>query len=125
MSWAWSSIAWLPLAAAGCGAAVDWEPISPDQKDYPEVVDRASRRKHASDGCAEGEEPIKLGIVHARGEQDETIPAIAREAASHGGTHYVVGNDNKHDGVEGTAAWGHVDLRETRATWAVVYRCAP
>lgn len=121
----WTGVTFsVAFATTGCGAAAEWEPITPDQKDYPAVVDVASRRKHPSDGCAEGDEPIKLGIVHAKGEEDETIPAIAKEAASHGGTHYVVEGD-KQDGYVATGGYGHIDIRATRATWAVVYRCAP
>ena len=100
------------------------ESTHPDQQEYPPAVDAASRVKQPSDACPGGGEPIKLGVVRAQGDQGETIVAIAKEAANHGGTHYVVRGDDKHAGVEGSYyGGGHWEAHNTRATWAVVYRC--
>jgi hypothetical protein len=112
------------LTAQACGASIaEWDPTHPDQQEYAQVVDRASRVKQPSDACPGGGDPVKLGVVRARGDQGETIEAIAKEAAQHGGTHYVVQGDDKHAGFEGTYHYGGFEAHDLRATWAVVYRC--
>jgi hypothetical protein len=113
------------VALLGCGAAIEWTPAHPDSKDYPRVVETAVRVRHPADQCTSGGVPVKLGIVHADGEEDEVIPAIAKEAAEHGGTHYVVGGDKTDYELSGVVYGGHVHLRDDsqRFTWAVVYRC--
>jgi hypothetical protein len=58
------------------------------------LVDVASRVGDPSLAC-DGAERETLGVVHAYGERDDVIPAIAAEAAEHGGTHYVLGGDER------------------------------
>jgi hypothetical protein len=113
------------VALLGCGAAVDWSPAHPENKDYPRVVDTAVRVRHPGDQCTSAQMLIKLGVVHADGDEDEVIPAIAREAAEHGGTHYVVEGDKTQHDLSGVVYGGYAHLRDDpqRATWAVVYRC--
>jgi len=70
-----------------------------------------------------------LGVISADGEPDQVIGAMAEEAAENGGTHYVVRGDEKElyfvTQVWATrnAAFATTTPRQTRQTWAVVYRC--
>lgn len=113
------------VAVLGCGASVDWSPAHPETKDYPQVVEAASRVHDPAAECSSGQELIKLGVVHADGDEDEVIPAIAKEAAEHGGTHYVVEGDKTRHDLSGVIAgnYAHLEDDPKRATWAVVYRC--
>ena len=118
-------------AVVGCGNAATWDPKSPD-KEYPRAVELASRVHAAHDAC-ESANRVTLGVVHAEGDPDAVIRALAAEAAAHGGTHYVI--DGAADDVElvttglGTrvgattlvGASTHQEI--TRAMWATVYRC--
>ncbi len=117
----------IAVAAFGCGTEVDWSPKYAKQPEYPQVVEVASRVRHSLPDCS------RIGVVHSDGEVDDVVPALAREAAEHGGTHYTIeGDDEESDVVtKGTAttvgnltfmhARSHTET--TRYIWAIVYRC--
>lgn len=115
------------VVALGCGTGAEWSPKYPKQPDYPQVVDVASRVRHPLPECS------RIGVVHADGEPEEVIPALAREAADHGGTHYTLeGDDTDNEVVTrgsattvGGTTFSHSRIRidSTRYVWAIVYRC--
>jgi hypothetical protein len=114
------------FACAACGPQVDFEPKHPEQPEYPRVLDVASRVPAAVQAC-EPEDRVTVGVVHAYGDPDDVIPALAKEAAQRGGTHYVVEGD-KEDVRLGSFAVqnrvGNTTVNVERAIWAIVYRCA-
>ena len=120
------------LGCTGCGTYVEFEPKHPHQADYPRATDVASRVREASKAC-NSDDRITIGVVHADGDPDDVIPALAKEAADCGGTHYVVEGDKEDveyrtTGVAHTI--GHTTFVSTRTQtdvsrriWAIVYRC--
>jgi hypothetical protein len=95
-------------------------------RDYPAV--KAAYRIHSVD--AEACEPI--GVVHSDGRY--AIDDIAETAANHGGTHYVVRDDNssysyatRGVAMPGPGNTAIVSSSTTpvrhRRVWAQVYRC--
>jgi hypothetical protein len=97
---------------------MDWRPKEPNNRYEPlrESAWRA-RRKRVLVDCG----GVEIGVVHAKGETNEVISAIADEAGKRGGTHYIVeGDDTERELNVGPGLSVHTD--ETRMTWAVVYR---
>jgi hypothetical protein len=119
----------MPLLA--CTPMATFDAKHPDQE-FPRMVEAASRVHAARDACP-SEVRVTVGVVHAEGDPDRVIPAIADVAAEHGATHYVV--ENAADDVEyvttgaatqaGPVTLAHLRTREevTRRMWATVYRC--
>lgn len=111
------------LVLVACGDPATWRPAR-GAKDYP-AAKAAYRVERADDGCD------SIGVVHAEG--SSVIDDIATTAANHGGTHYVIRDDQRDKYLEtrGGAVTGNgyalvratTRVREDRATWAEVFRC--
>jgi hypothetical protein len=124
----------LATIVAGCGGTDTWWSAKHPQREYPRTVKLASRVFTPHEAC-ESANRVTLGVVHAEGDPDDVIRAIAEEAAAHGGTHYVI--DGGKDDVElvtrgaATQVGATTLVRErthaetTRQIWATVYRCGP
>ena len=115
------------VCGPGCGPSTTWDPKNPEAE-YSRLVKAASRVPTPADAC-ESSVRTAIGDISAEGEPDEVIGAIATEAAERGGTHYVVRGDEK-DRSYVTSVWATKDTayatttpKDSRRTWAVVYRC--
>jgi len=66
----------------------------------------------------------EIGLIHAVGEPDDVVAAIAEEVADNGGTHYIVrGDDTTVEDRFTSGPWGTSVVRDrSRHAWALVYR---
>lgn len=112
----------LGLVLLGCDDA-EFRPAK-NAKEHPAEKDayRIHDAQELDVGC------IKLGVIHT-GAREAPLEAIAQTAARHGGTHYIV-RDEQHfvresySGTYGNGAFNmHKNVERTRAMWAEVYRC--
>lgn len=115
----------LPFVLAACGDPAQWRPAK-TAKEYPSTK-AAYRVQRADDTCE------SIGVVHAEG--STPLDDISTTAARHGGTHYVVRDDRRDYSLETRSTATEVTpgfavgrsttrVREDRATWAEVFRCA-
>lgn len=111
------------VALVACSDPAEWRPAK-SAKDYPATKD-AFRVQHAPAECE------SIGVVHAEGAG--SIDDIAKTAAKHGGTHYVVGLDVDHPEQVTTTtgstyggafvANSRSETEHHRTVRAEVYRC--
>jgi hypothetical protein len=107
-------LGFVSLLACRQGPITEWRPRFPSHEYAPKTTLAVRIREPAELGeCAE-----RIGVVHADGEPSEVIEAAAREAAEHGGTHYIVKLDESSSHLEtrGSATtWGNTNFAVTHA----------
>jgi hypothetical protein len=112
------------LALVACSDPAVFRPAK-SAREYPAVKD-AFRVRHAPDGCD------IIGVIHADGNTDP-IDDIAKTAAKHGGTHYVIATDRDRPETTTTTtgvvtrgvvvASSNAQTERNRLVLADVYRC--
>lgn len=117
----------LALALVACSDPATFRPAK-SAREYPAVKD-AYRVRTAPEGCPQ------IGVIHADGNTDP-IDDIAKTAARHGGTHYVIASDRDRPETT-TTTTGHVmpggafvassssQTEHNRLVLADVYHCDP
>lgn len=111
------------ILLTSCAVNVDWH-ANDEKHEYDRILKGSAHRAHRPDMV----ECKELGSIHAHGEPDSVIEAIAEEAAKRGGTHYVVdGDDTEKDVVttHGRYMSKSSVVDGERFAQAIVYRCAP
>lgn len=111
------------ILLTSCAVNVDWH-ANDERHEYERVIKGTAHRGERKDMV----ECKELGSIHAHGDPDSVIPAIAEEAAKRGGTHYVVDADDTEKDVVTTH--NRYQSRSSvvdgeRVAQAIVYRCAP